>query len=196
MITVISPHQFKKVAWKNGKGFTSELAINDGGSLDEFEWRLSIAAVVEDGVFSSFPGIKRHLFLLDGNGIKLQHQQGSSEKVSTNLLSELLDLAVFSGEDETHAELLDGAISDFNLMVKEANWQVEVAAIKSFENKTYELSDINFLYTLEDECLVSFEQQELNMTLEAKHLLKIDTQGVSTVAVQGSKLIFIALKKL
>jgi len=54
MLTIISPQQFKQIPWKNGKGTTTELAISDGGTLDHFAWRLSIASVVEDGEFSDF----------------------------------------------------------------------------------------------------------------------------------------------
>ena len=52
MINIIAPKQFKTVAWKNGLGETTELAINRGGTLNSFDWRLSMASVVEDGVFS------------------------------------------------------------------------------------------------------------------------------------------------
>ena len=53
MINIITPEQFNTIPWKNGKGQTTELAISENGSIDDFDWRLSIASVVEDGAFSS-----------------------------------------------------------------------------------------------------------------------------------------------
>jgi len=61
LITIISPQQFKKTPWKNGKGETTELAISEGGTLENFDWRLSIASVTEDGAFSYFTGYCRNL---------------------------------------------------------------------------------------------------------------------------------------
>ncbi len=51
MLTVFSPENFRTIPWKNGLGHTTELAISEGGSLDDFDWRLSIASVVNDGDF-------------------------------------------------------------------------------------------------------------------------------------------------
>lgn len=75
---IISPNEFKRLPWKNGKGETIELAINEGGSLADFDWRISMARVTEDGAFSDFSGYQRHLLLLDGIGIELTHLDGAS----------------------------------------------------------------------------------------------------------------------
>ena len=54
-------------AWKNGKGFTSELTVFPrGAGLETFGWRVSIAEVKESGPFSNFPGIDRSLAVLEG----------------------------------------------------------------------------------------------------------------------------------
>ncbi len=41
---IISPDQYRTVAWKNGKGRTQELLFG-GSSEDSFDWRLSMAPV-------------------------------------------------------------------------------------------------------------------------------------------------------
>jgi environmental stress-induced protein Ves len=68
MLTILSPETFKTIPWKNGLGHTTELAINSGGNLGKFDWRLSIASVVNDGEFSNFSGYQRHLVLIKGEG--------------------------------------------------------------------------------------------------------------------------------
>jgi len=100
VIKIIPPEKFKRTLWKNGKGETTELAINDGGTLDDFDWRISMAKVVEDGVFSSFPGYLRNLILIDGNGMDLQHDQ-----LSVDQLERPLSFATFDGGCHTVATL-------------------------------------------------------------------------------------------
>ncbi len=102
MLTIIEPIQFKTIPWKNGLGETTELAINDNASLDDFIWRISIASVINDGVFSDFSGYDRNLVLIEGKGINLQH-----DAKSTDLLEKTLDVASFDGGGETLGRLLD-----------------------------------------------------------------------------------------
>lgn len=65
----LTPADYIRQPWKNGKGETVELARadRDGAML----WRLSMATVTEDGPFSIFPGIERNLTVLDGPGFRL-----------------------------------------------------------------------------------------------------------------------------
>ena len=114
VINILSPDQFKGVPWKNGLGVTTELAISLGGTLADFDWRLSIASVVADGVFSDFSGYDRQLILLNGNGIKLTHHiDGNNHQVDD--LKTPLSVAVFDGANQTFGELIDGPIEDFNV---------------------------------------------------------------------------------
>src|SRR5690606_21714276 len=65
----LHPSDYTVQPWKNGKGTTAELwrLERDGALLI----RLSRAAVVEDGPFSSFPGVERYLTVLAGPGFRL-----------------------------------------------------------------------------------------------------------------------------
>lgn len=101
------------VPWKNGRGTTTEIAIHPpGGSVQGgFDWRLSMAAISEDGPFSSFPGVDRVLVLLEGHGVDL---------VSEERTDRLRDhaLARFPGERAVTARLHRGPVRDLNLMVR------------------------------------------------------------------------------
>lgn len=73
---------YKRMAWKNGQGLTEEVAAFPPGSdVNSFEWRLSIAHVETDGVFSEFAGIDRTIALLDGPGLALDLPDGSTVKL-------------------------------------------------------------------------------------------------------------------
>ena len=64
LIKTIPKESFKNIPWKNGKGVTLELAINNEGTLANFDWRLSIAKVDTNGEFSDFMGYTRNLVFL------------------------------------------------------------------------------------------------------------------------------------
>ena len=107
----ITPEQYRNMPWKNGAGTTIEMAIfPEHASLHDFDWRVSRAAVPEDGSFSHFDGIDRSLALLDGPGMRLKVNDVLHQVDAVN------NIAVFAGEAATHAELIDGPITDFNLM--------------------------------------------------------------------------------
>ena len=121
MIEIISPQHFKTVPWKNGKGETIELSISEGGTLEKFDWRISIASVVEDGPFSDFSGYERTLILVKGNGVSLQHDGRGVTR-----LSNLLDVATFDGCSKTSGILHSGPINDFNIISDKKKYQVAV----------------------------------------------------------------------
>jgi environmental stress-induced protein Ves len=109
MIELLEISHYKKMRWKNGEGYTLEIARSIGENLDEFEWRISMADVKSAGEFSKFNGMQRFLTVLEGRGISL------------NIDSELkylhtLQSVSFSGESEVYCELLAGQIRDFNLI--------------------------------------------------------------------------------
>ena len=123
---LLDPATARAMPWKNGGGTTVELAISpaDAG-LEDFAWRISTAQVAVDGAFSSFPGIDRSLAVLAGNGVCLQRADGRRE----TLLSDDA-IAVFSGEEVISAQLLDGPITDLNLMTRRSTWTHQVQWLK------------------------------------------------------------------
>ncbi|CAN7709052.1 HutD/Ves family protein [Rhizobium leguminosarum] len=104
----------KRMPWKNGKGETVEIAVfPPDASINDFEWRISMATVAEDGPFSIFPGIDRTLAILDGNGMVLE-VEGSSPV----LLTMASDPLAFPADVPVAARLEDGAITDLNVMTR------------------------------------------------------------------------------
>jgi len=101
--------------WKNGGGRTRTVAIDppDADLATGFRWRVSVADVAADGPFSVLPGIDRSLWLLAGNGVRLQC--GESATVA---LRERLQRLDFVGEAAITATLLDGPVQDLNVMTR------------------------------------------------------------------------------
>lgn len=122
--TVIRAAELVASPWKNGGGVTREIASHvpsarvDGGALDAFAWRVSVADVATAGPFSRFDGVDRTLVLLSGAGMLLDERAEQGNDGHTHALTKPLDVARFRGEAAIDARLVDGATRDFNLMVR------------------------------------------------------------------------------
>jgi environmental stress-induced protein Ves len=107
---LIPAHDYRRERWRNGFGWTREiLRWPEGGG--DWDWRLSIAEIEQDGPFSAFPGIERVLVLLHGHGVRLRFDDGETHEVLPPH-----GRVRFAGERTAHGELVDGLTHDFNLM--------------------------------------------------------------------------------
>ena len=111
------------MAWKNGGGVTREIVREPtGASLEDFDWRVSVADIAAAGPFSRFVGIDRYLLLLEGDGVNLTSTEAGMD---VNLLADDTVLA-FSGDVDMSSQLLGGVVRDFNVMTKRGVWQAQV----------------------------------------------------------------------
>jgi uncharacterized protein len=125
MLTHLTPADYSRQPWKNGRGLTTELwrLERDGQLLV----RLSRAAVVEDGPFSLFPGIERNLTVLTGPGFRLTG-------AGIDLRCDPLVPVAFPGDVEVAASDTTGQPSeDFNVMTARALPRPEVIVTRSTE---------------------------------------------------------------
>ena len=106
---VIPANEYRRVRWKNGTGWTREIARMP--DREDWDWRLSIAEIEQDGPFSVFPGIERELVLIRGNGLRLRFEDGEVRE-----LQPPHERIRFAGERVVGGELLEGPTHDFNLM--------------------------------------------------------------------------------
>jgi environmental stress-induced protein Ves len=121
-VQVLRAAGYRRMRWKNGGGWTSELAAFPGGAhAAAFDWRISIAEVDSDGAFSLFAGCDRHIALLDGIGMELRFDDGAALR-----LDQRLRFAMFAGEAAVHGRLLSGPVRDFNVIVQREAFAAEV----------------------------------------------------------------------
>jgi environmental stress-induced protein Ves len=117
---VLRAADYRRVRWKNGGGWTTELAAAPVAA-DGFDWRVSIAEVDSDGPFSTFPGCDRHIALLDGVGMRID-----IEGAESLLLEQRLRFHRFAGEASASGRLVSGPVRDFNVIVRRAAVEAEV----------------------------------------------------------------------
>ena len=197
MLTIIKPEQFKTIPWKNGLGHTTELAINDGGNLEYFDWRLSIASVVNEGEFSNFSNYQRNLVLISGNGLTLDHQNGQVDK-----LVNLLDIAHFDGGCKTLGSLSNGAIKDFNIITNKEKINADVHCYLEPQQVVVKLSQTRlcFAYSLTDDIIVEAFEQE-NTLVPVGQLIKISAINTEqkgeqlTLSLTGKNMIVVRLEQ-
>jgi environmental stress-induced protein Ves len=109
---VVRVGDYRRMPWKNGGGVTVEMIVSPpGASLDDFDWRISMAHVGRSGPFSSFPGIDRSLAVIAGAGIALAFDGGSMVSLDRGCQP-----FAFPGDRPVHGVLVDGPIDDLNVM--------------------------------------------------------------------------------
>jgi len=114
----------RRVPWKNGRGFTDQLALwPPAASFEQgdFDWRISKATVEQDGPFSAFPGFERVLVVTEGAGLVLDHGA-----LAPRAKLERLVPYRFSGDWPTSATLVDGRVADFNVLCRRGRVRAQV----------------------------------------------------------------------
>ncbi|KAA0072803.1 HutD family protein [Tardiphaga sp. P9-11] len=138
---ILRAANYKVMPWKNGLGSTTEIAIFPADAkLDDFDWRVSMAMVTSDGPFSSFPGINRTLLVIDGAGIDLNVDGCAPVRIDRNTIHS------FPGDQQTSATLIDGSITDLNVMSRRGIVSQHVRRINVMKHRDFIVSAQTFLF--------------------------------------------------
>jgi environmental stress-induced protein Ves len=186
-MTMLIPYAgLSPVPWKNGGGNTTQIAVfpPDAG-FDDFDWRVSLATIAEDGAFSEFPGIERTLALVDGHGMTLEVDGEPS------LLTRSDPVAVFDGESRVVAKLNRGPSTDFNVMTRTDNCYHQFGRrVLSGESRFVARAPVTVLFLAEGDSLeLCNDHQRINMVRYDAVLLD---QGTTWTLQAGQGMIFIA----
>lgn len=111
--------------WRNGGGQTRELLA--WPDAQAWRVRVSVARIERDGLFSSFPGVRRCFAVLHGAGVELDLPRGLRTLTADD------EPVTFDGEAAPACKLLHGPTEDLNLMaLREAGTpQLRRAAVGS-----------------------------------------------------------------
>ena len=170
----ITQADYRIMPWKNGQGSTTELLVEPAGpGLDDFDWRISCATIQADGDFSNFRGVDRSLLILSGDGVNLNFNQ----QVTLTLTPQSQALS-FVGEDDVQAGLLDGAVTDFNVMTRRSRW------LHDLEKHTFERTltlqmqaDVSLIYHAGGGD-VQFMIDDAHFPLSQNELLRIESDAI------------------
>lgn len=123
---ILRAEQHRAMRWKNGGGITYEIASFPPAdqTLDGFDWRVSMALVETDGPFSVFPGIDRTLAIMDGAGLLLAIDDAPEFSITPGS-----EPHAFAADVPTSSRLIDGPVSDLNVMTRRGAWQHRVTRL-------------------------------------------------------------------
>jgi environmental stress-induced protein Ves len=123
-VRLITRASLTPMPWKNGGGVTRQIACFPSGSdITSFDWRLSTAEVTQDGPFSPFPGIDRRLYILEGAGLDLRLADGTQRLRQGQHID-------FAGEAAVFGALIDGPVTDFNIMVRRDRMRMRAETLR------------------------------------------------------------------
>jgi len=171
MIELIRADQYTKMLWKNGAGFTLEIARSQGDA--DFDWRISMADVTTSGPFSLFPNKQRIISVLNGKGMVLHVDDLTAKTLNQG------DIFAFHGESQVQSELVDGAIRDLNLIYDSAKFHARFQRVESTEEQTFLSSaDLIFIFNQGGETQVNVDDHSVQ--LAAHETLKIEKNASVT----------------
>lgn len=96
--------------WRNGGGQTRELLAWPGSG--DWQLRVSLADIEQDGPFSAFPGVTRWFTVIEGEGVVLRF----GDRAET--LGPGSAPLRFDGGEAPSCELIGGPTRDLNLMLR------------------------------------------------------------------------------
>lgn len=115
---ILRQSEYLTQPWKNGGGTTFEIARSPDGA-GEWDWRVSMALVENDGPFSFFPGVDRTILLVEGE-MTLTSPEGSHPLTANTPFH-------FRGETPIEGRLHSPAARDLNVMVRREWGSVSVS---------------------------------------------------------------------
>ena len=130
MIRLLKAADRAAIPWKNGGGVTRDVIVSPAGAtLENFDWRISIAEIASDGPFSTFPGIDRQLAVLHG---KVALTLDGRPPVTLDPETPALD---FPGEAAVASQLVDGPSMDLNVMTRRGRYNSRLSRLSSAQPK-------------------------------------------------------------
>lgn len=179
MIQLIPKASYLKMAWKNKRGFTSQIYLSPPDSTLEkldFNIRLSSAPILENTMFSKFPNFNRILIPIKGKGFYLN-----------GALFELHEVAYFKGDEETQCDLLDGEVVDLGLIYNPQSCSAD-AKILSFKNSfslNTETRSIYLVYVLRGSLKIqeTFGAEDDTFLITETEKVTFDSSKNTTLAI-------------
>ena len=133
MIITLEYSKIRSTRWKNGGGYTREIAIEPATAVfpqDGFGWRLSCAEVTTNGPFSNFPGCDRLLLVWKGRGMRLN-----------GIELQPLEITRFPGDVPMTGELVDGEVTDLGLIYQRDQYACDFKVLKFTKDELFQIQE-------------------------------------------------------
>lgn len=190
-ITSFEESGFRRMPWVNGGGETTELHAQLDPITDRIVWRISMADVSSAGPFSHFDGYDRILVLLEGRGLSLSFENGDDCE-----LQQRFDFVEFAGDIKTYANIADGPIRDFNVIVDRERFKPIISIVNDGENvQVLPNAEVVVAYAADGDAVIGNPDKCSYPMLDGS-LLVIEGPAVGDWSVSGSTTIVVQLLSL
>lgn len=117
----LSAEDYVTKPWKNGQGVTRDVIL--WPASDDFDIRVSLADIPPVSVFSSFPGITRHITRLSGDTMTLTFADGQVEHLA------LMAPLTFDSGKAPSCEASGAETRVLNIMTRRTSWRSTVRVL-------------------------------------------------------------------
>ena len=126
-LTLLDPAHYRRTPWKNGGGFTIDIAgaYRPGaapGDWDGMRWRFGRTRIERPGPFSDLAGFDRILAVIEGEGLVLHPRGRPPLDVRTPFRP-----VRFAGEWAIEIELTAGPVAVLNLIADRKHYTIDLA---------------------------------------------------------------------
>ena len=116
---------YAEMRWKNGQGITREVCRFPDS--EQYDWRISVATIRDDGAFSRFSGYLRNISVLEGEGMFLTLDGKRSALIAPFQATD------FNGDSNVFCEVVGGPLLDFNVIYRGDTTRATVRWMRSGE---------------------------------------------------------------
>ncbi|KAL0081625.1 hypothetical protein F4703DRAFT_1868243 [Phycomyces blakesleeanus] len=166
--SLVPETDYRKQAWKNGLGTTTEIAIyppNTDFKKDPFLWRLSVTETRSDSTFCIFPGYDCTMIVLpnkksEAPSLLLRHQD-------TEALINVKPLFPYTWEGQwtTSCRITNGPISSIHFMLNKSFGTAQskvitigASATEAEDNKILMVGAFALVYVVKGSCCISLDE--------------------------------------
>ncbi len=154
---LLPANEYRRERWRNDQGWTREiLRVPEAG---DFAWRVSIAEIGQDTLFSTYPGYRRTQVLLLGEALRLGFTDG--RRVTLEAPHQRLE---FDGAEVVACHLPAGPVQVFNLI-----WDPRVLEARLFHRPL--VGPMVFLPEIGVRWLVHLMAGQAQLRAEGHHVL-------------------------
>lgn len=142
MLRSLPAREHVSTPWNNGQGVTTDVLLwPEGAGREDFDIRISLAPIVAEVPFSSFPGIDRHITLIEGAELGLEFDDRHER------LLPLVPLYFDSIEAPT-SRLPAGAGKVLNVMTRRGVWAAHMQVWRGSGRLTLTADEMLLAYVI------------------------------------------------
>lgn len=191
-MNIVYARDCRQTPWKNGGGSTTEIAVwPAGASLDDFDWRISMARVASDGPFSEFAGVDRTLTIVRGSGLAL-----TIEEASPVLLDATSDPFRFAGDVPTFARLHEGETIDLNVMTRRGRFDHRVWRIRQSTCCDFNGHDVSVVVACDGSVALDLQRESISLSNgDAAILMRVGDPPFRIIPTASAHCALVLLRK-